>query len=119
MRPLTRIQPGQNADALAPTFQAYHFAMNEWLKAHTYLADWIAALSGILVTAPTILRTAEKVWTLTLCCFLVVTLLLALRLPSSPEAEETAKRLAFIVLVVAVAFSLRNSPEDNARALQS
>ncbi len=93
--------------------------MNEWLSAHTYLADWIAALSGVLVAAPSILRTAEKVWALTLCYLFLATVFLALRLPSSPESEEATGSLALILLVVAVVYSLRSTPEDNARTFLS
>lgn len=93
--------------------------MNEWLKAHTYLADWIAAISGILVAAPSILRTAEKVWALTLCYLLLATLVLAWRLPSSSQAEEATRSLALIILVVVVVYSLRNRPEDQGLGLMS
>jgi len=93
--------------------------MNEWLKAHTYLADWIAALSGVLVVSPSILRTAEKVWALTLCYLLLATVFLALRLPGSQEADDAARSLALIILLVAVVYSSQSMPNDKARTLPS
>jgi len=91
--------------------------MNEWLKSHTYLADWLAATFGFIACCPVFKEAIKSVWTMFAVWFVVSSTILVLRLTMSQEAmKEVLKNLLVIACVYAVFQSTQNGLKTQSEA---